>query len=246
MTYLAHAVRLAARRHGANTALVAGRGPVRLTFEQLNAASEALAARLAVRGVGAGQVAALLLPNSLDYVVAYCALAKVGAITAGVGAAYSGAEREAMLERVRPHVVLGTEDLLTGPLPDAQIIPVRQVRDRREFAAGLPVLGRDPVRPPRPARRVEPTETRSTAPIAPPAGGSTPGDATRTAPTCPTTGRIRTPRPSSSPAAPPGCPRVRCSAPARSRPSPTPTPTPPRRPGRRRCSWPPGCTTSAS
>jgi acyl-CoA synthetase (AMP-forming)/AMP-acid ligase II len=154
MTYLAHAVRTAARRHGANPALVAGRGPVRLTFEQLNAASEALAARLAVRGVGAGQVAALLLPPSLDYVVAYCALAKVGAITAGVGASYSDAERQAMLDRVRPHVVIGSEDLLTGHLPDAQIIPVRPVRDRREFAAGLPILGRDPSVP-RPAVRVD-------------------------------------------------------------------------------------------
>jgi acyl-CoA synthetase (AMP-forming)/AMP-acid ligase II len=95
-----------------------------------------------------------LLPASLDYVVAYCALAKIGAITAGVGAPYSPAERGAMLDRVRPHVVLGSEDLLTGHLPDAQIIPVRPVRDRREFAAGLPILGRDPATP-RAAPRVE-------------------------------------------------------------------------------------------
>ena len=74
MTFLAHVVRRAARVHGPATALVAGRGPVSLTFEQLNAASEALAARLAVRGIGQGQVAALLMPSSVDYVVAYCAL----------------------------------------------------------------------------------------------------------------------------------------------------------------------------
>ena len=143
MTFLALAVRKAAREHGAATALVAGRGPLSLSFQQLNAASEAMAARLAVRGVGQGQVAALLLPASLDYVVAYCALAKVGAVTAGVGAHYSAAERQAMLDRVRPDVVIGTEELLTGRLPDAQIIPVRQAEDRREFAAGLPMLGRE-------------------------------------------------------------------------------------------------------
>ena len=85
MTFLALAVRKAARDHGSATALVAGRGPLSLSFQQLNAASEAMAARLAVRGVGQGQVAALLLPASLDYVVAYCALAKVGAVTAGAG-----------------------------------------------------------------------------------------------------------------------------------------------------------------
>jgi acyl-CoA synthetase (AMP-forming)/AMP-acid ligase II len=143
MTFLAHAVRLAAREHGARTALVAGRGPVQLTFEQLNAASEAFAARLAVRGVGRGHVAALLMPSSIDYVVAYCALAKVGAVTTGIGPHYSLAERAAMLEQARPSVVIGTEDLLVGRLPDAQIIPVRLARDRREYSAGLPILGRE-------------------------------------------------------------------------------------------------------
>jgi acyl-CoA synthetase (AMP-forming)/AMP-acid ligase II len=146
MTYLAHAVRKAARDHGSAPALVAGRGPVALSFEQLNAASEALAARLAGRGVGAGQVAALLLPASPDYVIAYCALAKIGAITAGIGAHYAPAERQAMLERLRPDAVIGTEELLTGRLPDAQIVPVRLARDGREYAAGLPILGRDRAR----------------------------------------------------------------------------------------------------
>lgn len=143
MTFLAHAVRKAARDHGPALALVAGRGPLSLSFQQLNASSEAMAARLAVRGVGQGQVVALLLPNSLDYVVAYCALAKVGAVTTGIGGHYSPGERQAMLEQVRPDVVIGTEELLTGRLPDAQIIPVRQATDRREFAAGLPMLGRE-------------------------------------------------------------------------------------------------------
>ncbi|GAA2019545.1 class I adenylate-forming enzyme family protein [Catenulispora yoronensis] len=157
MTFLAHAVRKAARDHGPAPALVAGRGPLSLSFQQLNASSEAMAARLAVRGVGQGQVAALLLPNSIDYVVAYCALAKIGAVTAGIGGHYSPAERQAMLERARPDVVVGTEELLTGRLPDAQIIPVRQARDRREFAAGLPLLGRERVRAvPKPRSHSEP------------------------------------------------------------------------------------------
>lgn len=147
MTFLALAVRKAARDHGSATALVAGRGPLSLSFQQLNAASEALAVRLSMRGVGQGQVAAVLMPACLDYVVTYCALAKVGAVTAGVGAHYSPAERLAMLTKLRPDVVIGTEELLTGRLPDAQIIPVRQVEDRREFAAGLPMLGRERQRP---------------------------------------------------------------------------------------------------
>jgi acyl-CoA synthetase (AMP-forming)/AMP-acid ligase II len=109
--------------------------------------------------VGQGQVAALLLPASLDYVVAYCALAKIGAITTGIGAHYSAAERQAMLARVRPDVVLGTEELLIGKLPDAQIIPVRQAEDRREFAAGLPMLGRERVRTVPAARSHDEPET---------------------------------------------------------------------------------------
>lgn len=159
MTFLAFAVRKAARDHGTATALVAGRGPLSLTFQQLNAASEAMAARLAVRGVGRGQVAALLVPSSLDYVVAYCALAKVGAVTVGVGPHYSPAERQAMLEQARPDVVIGTEDLLTGRLSGAQIIPVRQAKDRREFAAGLPMLGREGLRTAPSARSHDDPET---------------------------------------------------------------------------------------
>jgi acyl-CoA synthetase (AMP-forming)/AMP-acid ligase II len=155
MAFLAQAVRKAARDHGPAVALVAGRGPASLTFEQLNAASETFAARLAVRGIGSGQVAALLLPSSIDYVVAYCALAKVGAITAGIGAHYAPGERAAMLEHAKPSVVIGTEDLLTGRLPDAQIIPVRLAQDRREYAGGLPVLGRDHAATARAARRTD-------------------------------------------------------------------------------------------
>jgi acyl-CoA synthetase (AMP-forming)/AMP-acid ligase II len=41
--------------------------------------------------------------------------------------------------------VIGTEDLLTGRLPDAQIIPVRLAQDRHEYAGGLPILGREHV-----------------------------------------------------------------------------------------------------
>ena len=159
MTFLAFAVRKAARDHGTATALVAGRGPLSLSFQQLNAASEAMAARLAVRGVGRGQVAALLVPGSLDYVVAYCALAKVGAVTVGVGAHYSPSERQAMLEQARPDVVIGTEELLTGRLSGAQIIPVRQAKDRREFAAGLPMLGRERLRTVPSARSHDDPET---------------------------------------------------------------------------------------
>ncbi|MFL6110145.1 MAG: class I adenylate-forming enzyme family protein [Catenulispora sp.] len=157
MTFLAYAVRKAAREYGSAPALVAGRGPLSLSFQQLNASSEAMAARLAVCGVGQGQVAALLLPNSLDYIVAYCALAKVGAVTVGIGPHYSPAERQAMLERARPDVVIGTEELLTGRLPDTQIIPVRQAEDRRELAAGLPILGRAHLRAtPKPRSQGEP------------------------------------------------------------------------------------------
>ena len=159
MTFLAHAVRQAARDHGTATALVAGRGPLSLSCQQLAASSEAMAARLAVRGVCQGQVAALLLPACLDYAVAYCALAKIGAVTVGIGAHYSPAERQAMLERARPDVVIGTEELLTGRLPDTHIIPVRQAQDRREFAAGLPMLGRERFRPVPSARSHDDPET---------------------------------------------------------------------------------------
>ena len=60
------------------------------------------------RGVGEGDVLALVLPPGPEYLLAYCAAAKVGAITAGVNDRLSARERAAVLDLAGPKLVIDT------------------------------------------------------------------------------------------------------------------------------------------
>ena len=62
-------------------------------------------------GVAAGDVVALVGPSDIDYVVAYLAAAKIGAITAGVNPRYTPSERVAVLEVARPAIVVDAGDV---------------------------------------------------------------------------------------------------------------------------------------
>ena len=62
---------------------------------------------LSRRGIVLGSVVALTLPSVPEYVIAYAALAKVGAVTAGVNPRLTDAERATALEVVGPDLVLG-------------------------------------------------------------------------------------------------------------------------------------------
>lgn len=106
----------AAARFGDATAYVAADGWL-LSFAELARASDEVAAGLAAAGVGAGDVVALALPSIPEYVIAYAAAAKLGAVTAGVNARLTSHERAGVLATARPHLVVATPDL--APHPDA-------------------------------------------------------------------------------------------------------------------------------
>ncbi len=55
-------------------------GDSRLTFGQAAARSTDLAARLAALGLKAGETVLIMLPNCVEFVVAWCALARIGAL----------------------------------------------------------------------------------------------------------------------------------------------------------------------
>ena len=102
----------AARRFGDHPALLAADGsPV--SYLDLDRRSDEVAAGLARRGVGVGSVVALTLSSTPDYIVAYAALAKVGAVTAGVNPRLTDAERATALEVVGPDLVLASADEVT-------------------------------------------------------------------------------------------------------------------------------------
>ena len=100
-------LREAADRFGETVAYVAPRG-WSLTYSDLDRVTDEVAAGLAVRGIGAGDVVGLVLPPGVEYLVCYVALAKLGAITAGVNDRLAAPERAAILEIAGPRLVITT------------------------------------------------------------------------------------------------------------------------------------------
>jgi acyl-CoA synthetase (AMP-forming)/AMP-acid ligase II len=126
---LASSIRGAAERFGDRPALIAADGAV-TTFAELDAWSDRVAAWLVDQhGVGEGTVVGLVLPSTPPYVAAYLALAKLGAVTAGVNPRFAPAEKAAVLERLGADLVLDaiastSRPLLRRELPDDPDRPV--------------------------------------------------------------------------------------------------------------------------
>ena len=100
------------------------------------------------RGIGEGDVVALVLPSTVDYIVTYLAAAKIGAITAGVNPRYTEVERRARAGGVaRPAIVV---ERTTSPIS-------RPAALRRQPSRAIP-SGSSPScsRRARPARPREP------------------------------------------------------------------------------------------
>src|SRR5688500_4998886 len=110
---LADVVGEAARRWGDAVAYVAPSG-WRLTYAALDRLSDEVAGGLAAMGVVEGDVVALVLPPWPDFVVAYAAAAKLGAITAGVNARLTTAERAACVDATGARVVLDETNVVAA------------------------------------------------------------------------------------------------------------------------------------
>src|SRR5438067_611645 len=140
----------AARRFGDRPAYVAEHGLV-LTYRDLDRVSDEVAAGLVRRGVGGGDVVALVLPTVPEYVVAYLAAAKVGAVTAGVNARLSAPERVGVLPVAAPKLVLATADLAPADYDVVEVAPCETLdavlRDLRVPDAAPMSLTDDPERP---------------------------------------------------------------------------------------------------
>ena len=144
----------AAKRFGDATAYVSVAG-WSLSYRQLDRLSDEAAAGLARLSIGAGDVVALAMPSLPEYVVAYLAAAKVGAVTAGVNDRLSERERSAVLSVAHPRLVLATP----GAVPDgashgAELVEVDPADHADGVLAGIrrrdgspPRLPPDPDRP---------------------------------------------------------------------------------------------------
>src|SRR5258708_18350552 len=105
----------AARRFGDRIAYVTELG-WSLTYAELDRISDEVAAGLARKGVGEGDVVALVLPPGAEYLLAYCAAAKLGAITAGVNDRLAARERAAVIALAQPKLTIDDAATMLGEL----------------------------------------------------------------------------------------------------------------------------------
>ncbi len=150
---LSEVTRQAARRFGDTPAFVADAGWA-VSYAELDRASDELAAALVQRGIGAGDVLALVLPPIPEYVMAYLAAAKVAAITTGVNARLAPAERAAVLAAAQPALVLATEQLAPAAGAPWAVEIVTPASSAAGVLVGLRLPGEAPV--PRQARDEDP------------------------------------------------------------------------------------------
>jgi acyl-CoA synthetase (AMP-forming)/AMP-acid ligase II len=147
-------LREAARRFGNLPAYVTT-GGWSVSYTELDRVSDDVAAGLARRGLAEGDVLGLVLPPGPEYLVAYLAAAKLGAVTAGVNDRLTAGERAAVLDIASPRLVVARPDLAADraagdhevvEAPDATSVDDLLVTLRASGDA-LPPLPDDPERP---------------------------------------------------------------------------------------------------
>ena len=144
----------AAKRFGDATAYVSAAG-WGVSYRHLDQLSDETAVGLARRSIGPGDVVALAMPSLPEYIVAYLALAKLGAVTAGVNDRLSERERSAVLSVALPRLVLATPGAVPDGLPPrtklVEVHPAEHVdgvlADVRQRGESPPPLPPDPDRP---------------------------------------------------------------------------------------------------
>ena len=147
---LAATLREAARRFSDQPAVVTEAGWA-LSYRDLDRLSDELGGGLLARGVAVGDVVALVLPPGPEYLVAYLAAAKVGAITAGVNDRLTAAERATVLERAAPRLVLNAPGFEPRGIDAVEVAPAADAAglhaELRRPGESPPVLPEDPDRP---------------------------------------------------------------------------------------------------
>jgi acyl-CoA synthetase (AMP-forming)/AMP-acid ligase II len=139
---LAATTREAARRFADRTAYVTEAGWT-LSYRDLDEVSDEVAAGLAHRGIGAGDVVALVLPPGPEYLLAYLAAAKLGAITAGVNDRLSAGERAGVLAVAGPKLTIAAPGLAPA---DGDVVEAAAAPHAGAVLASLRRTGAQPPR----------------------------------------------------------------------------------------------------
>lgn len=140
---LTHIARRAAREFADTTAYVTEAG-LAITYSQLDTAADETAAGLMKMGVAEQSVVALVMPSTIDYVVCYLALSRLGAVTAGVNPRFRPREIKACLHRIHPDLVL-VSDGLAGAVAANHPTSTITIGDTNEtIAASVRLAGAPP------------------------------------------------------------------------------------------------------
>ena len=95
-----------------------GEPPRRLSFSELDAASDTLAAALHARGIGIGDKVMVQLPNISELVICYYALSKLGAIISPVPVQYGSHELLSLAEALAPDALISITQFRGNALAD--------------------------------------------------------------------------------------------------------------------------------
>jgi crotonobetaine/carnitine-CoA ligase len=161
---LATLVRAKARKNGTRPAVRFARRT--LTYEQLDEATDRVAANLVEAGIGRTDRVALLLLNGPEFVLAWLGLAKLGAVAVPLNTALKGeilryeladAEPKGLVvdrrlwsayEPLRPGLAIGTEWVVDAEASDNPFPPGlrawSELEERRAPVASTPLTGGDP------------------------------------------------------------------------------------------------------
>jgi acyl-CoA synthetase (AMP-forming)/AMP-acid ligase II len=153
MLTLAEIADEAGRRFGDKASFVSADGWA-LSYADLARLSDEVAMGLLDRGVGEGDVVVLSLPSTIDYIVAYVAAAKIGAVTAGLNPSLAPPERSKLVELATAKLVLTTAELADGVPAGAPAEVVDVAGSVEELLVGLRTPGTPPKLEHRPDRPV--------------------------------------------------------------------------------------------
>lgn len=119
-----------------------------ITYAELDRAADEAAAGLAERGVVEGDAVALVLPSIIDYIVLYLALARIGAVTAGINPKLRPREIAGCIEVLAPALVVATDELVDAVDRDRYTTEViAPGTSAATVAAGFRVAGAMPAAP---------------------------------------------------------------------------------------------------
>ena len=89
-----------------------------LTYTEVDSVSNRFAKSLQDEGVVKGDRVAIKLPNSPEFIVAWFACAKLGAVAVPINYQYRETETRQILDHSSPKMILSTKDLFPAPAPE--------------------------------------------------------------------------------------------------------------------------------